>query len=170
MFARGNPDAEVCFIGEAPGPSEDAAGQPFVGAAGQLLDRMITAMGLSQDEVYITTLCRCRPPGDRAPSTDEMATCIPYLHEQLAVTRPRVIVALGATATKGLLSTALGIRALRGTWKLYRGATPLMPTYHPAYLLRENEAGRLDAKREVWKDLQAVLERLGRSLPPRGKS
>jgi uracil-DNA glycosylase family 4 len=169
VFARGNPDADLCFIGEAPGADEDEQGSPFVGRAGQLLDRMIAAMGLQQDEVYITNICRCRPPGNRTPSAEEMSACMPYLHEQLALVQPRVIVALGATATKGLLQTSLGIRALRGTWKLYRRTTPVMPTYHPAYLLRETEAGRLDAKRDVWKDLQAVLERLGRPIPSRGK-
>jgi DNA polymerase len=172
VFARGNPDAELCFIGEAPGADEDDQGLPFVGRAGQLLDRMIGAMGLTQDEVYITNICRCRPPANRTPTPEEMGACLPYLHEQLLLSQPRVIVALGATATKGLLRTALGIKGLRGTWKLYRHGplvVPVMPTYHPAYLLRETEAGRLDAKRDVWKDLQAVLERLGRPIPSRGK-
>ncbi len=169
VFARGNPDAELCFVGEAPGEEEDAQGLPFVGRAGQLLDRMIAAMGIPQEEVYITNLCRCRPPGNRTPTPEEMDACLPYLHEQLALVQPRVIVALGVTASRGLLKTSLGIKALRGTWKLYRGMIPVMPTYHPAYLLRETEAGRLDAKRDVWKDLQAVLERLGRPLPTRGK-
>jgi uracil-DNA glycosylase len=169
VFARGNPNADLCFIGEAPGADEDQLGEPFVGRSGQLLDRMIAGMGMTQDEVYVTNICRCRPPGNRTPTPEEMSACMPYLHEQLALVQPRVIVALGATASKALLATSLGIRALRGTWKLYRGVTPVMPTFHPSYLLRETEAGNLDAKREVWKDLQAVLERLGRSIPQRGK-
>lgn len=169
VFARGNPDAEICFIGDAPGAEEDEQGVPFVGRAGQLLDRMIAAMGLRQEEVYLLNLCRCRPPADRTPKMEEMAACLPYLHEQLALVHPRVIVALGATATKGLFETSIGIKALRGKWKLYRGAIPVMPTYHPAFILKEIEAGRNDARRDVWKDLQVVLERLGRPIPSRGK-
>lgn len=167
-FARGNPSASICFVGEAPGADEDAQGIPFVGRAGQLLDRMIVAMGLTPDEVYMTNVCKCRPPKNRTPTPDEMGACMPYLHEQIALVQPRVIVALGATATKGLLSSSLGIKAQRGTWKLYRGSIPVMPTYHPAYLLRQAEAGDRSAKREAWADLKAVMERLGRPVGKTG--
>jgi uracil-DNA glycosylase len=163
VFARGNPLSELCFIGEGPGADEDEQGLPFVGRAGQLLDRMIAAMGFGRDDVYICNVVRCRPPQNRTPTPEEMATCIPYLHEQIALAQPKAIVALGATAAKGLLGVGMGIRAMRGQWRLYRATIPVMPTFHPAYLLREPTA-----KREVWTDLQAVLERLGRPLPKRG--
>jgi uracil-DNA glycosylase len=124
---------------------------------------MIAAMGFGRDDVYICNVVRCRPPQNRTPTPEEMATCIPYLHEQIALAQPKAIVALGATAAKGLLGVGMGIRAMRGQWRLYRATIPVMPTFHPAYLLREPTA-----KREVWTDLQAVLERLGRPLPKRG--
>jgi len=169
VFARGNPNARLVFVGEGPGAEEDAQGLPFVGAAGQLLDRMITAMGFGLDEVYICNVVKCRPPSNRKPEPQEMHACLPYLHEQLALTNPEVIVALGATAMVGLLdwvdagASAPGISRLRGTWKLYQGRIPVMPTFHPAYLLRSP-----DKKREVWSDLQAVMRRMGRE-PPRPK-
>lgn len=169
VFARGNPNADLFFVGDAPSKEEDELGRPFVGPSGELLDRMITAMGLQQNEVYITNICRCCPSNSRVPSMEEMTACIPFLHEQIALIQPRVIVALGATATKGLLQTSVGIKGLRGTWKLYRRAIPVMPTFHPSFLLKESNAGRVDAKRDVWKDLQAVLERLGKPIPSRGK-
>lgn len=167
-FSRGTHGATVAFIGEAPGMDEDAQGVSFVGRAGVLLDRMIVAMGLTLDEVYMTNVCKCRPPKNRTPTPEEMGACMPYLREQIALVQPRVIVALGATAAKGLLGSTAGIRALRGAWKLYDRSIPLMPTYHPAYLLRETEAGNLDAKRDVWRDLQAVMERLGRPVAKTG--
>jgi DNA polymerase len=163
VFARGNPAAEVCFVGEGPGADEDAAGFPFVGKAGQLLDRMIAAMGYQRDDVYICNIVKCRPPNNRKPEPDEMGKCLPYLREQLDLVAPKVIVALGATAVEGLLGAGGGITRLRGQWKLYR-AVPVMPTFHPAYLLRNP-----DAKREVWADLQAVLKHLGRS-PAAGRT
>jgi uracil-DNA glycosylase family 4 len=162
VFARGNPRAEVCFVGEGPGADEDAQGFPFVGKAGQLLDRMIEAMGFTRDDVYVCNIVKCRPPDNRKPEPEEMAACIPYLHEQLELVDPEVIVALGATAVQGLFATSEGITRLRGRWKLYRGRVPVMPTFHPAFLLR-NPA----AKREVWDDLQAVLRQMGRSPPAR---
>lgn len=162
VFSRGHHTASVMFVGEAPGADEDEQGLPFVGRAGQLLDRMTLAMGLQPGEAYLANICRCRPLRNRIPTDEEMATCAPYLHEQIALVQPRVIVALGATATKGLLNSKVGIKALRGHWKLYNGEIPVMPTYHPAFLLRETEAGNLNAKREVWRDLQQVMERLGR--------
>jgi len=162
VFARGTGSAGLCFVGEGPGADEDAQGLPFVGKAGQLLDRMIEAMGFDRDEVYVCNVVKCRPPENRKPELDEMAACSPYLTEQLELVAPRVIVALGATAVQGLLGTSEGITRMRGNWKSYRGQIDVMPTFHPAYLLR-NPA----AKREVWEDLQEVLRRMGRSIPAR---
>lgn len=162
VFARGTGSAGLCFVGEGPGADEDAQGEPFVGAAGQLLDKMIEAMGFSRDEVYVANIVKCRPPKNRKPEPDEMAQCLPYLERQLAILSPEVIVALGATAVQGLLGTSEGITRLRGKWKLYKGRIAVMPTFHPAYLLRTPSA-----KREVWADLQAVLRQMGRQLPPR---
>jgi uracil-DNA glycosylase family 4 len=165
VFARGNPDARLCFVGEAPGVDEDAQGEPFVGRAGQLLDRMIGAMGLSsQHDVYICNIIKCRPPGNRRPLPEEIATCIPYLHEQLALVSPRAIVALGNTAVGALLDTRLGITKLRGRWQRYRDSIPVMPTYHPSYLLRPSPQQN-DAKRQAWEDLQLVMKELGLPLP-----
>jgi DNA polymerase len=161
-FGVGSIDAQLMFVGEAPGADEDEQGEPFVGKAGQLLTRIIQATGLSRADVYIANILKCRPDtpgqsaGNRKPTSDEMATCIPYLHEQIDLIRPKVIMALGATAVEGLLGKTLGITKLRGTWKTYRG-TPLMPTYHPAYLLR-NQA--MSEKRKVWEDMLAVMEKL----------
>jgi DNA polymerase len=162
VFGVGSIDAQLMFVGEAPGADEDEQGEPFVGKAGQLLTKIIQATGLSRADVYIANILKCRPDtsgqsaGNRKPTSDEMATCIPYLHEQIDLIRPKVIVALGATAVEGLLGKTIGITKLRGTWKTYRG-TPLMPTYHPAYLLR-NQA--MSEKRKVWEDMLAVMEKL----------
>jgi DNA polymerase len=164
VFARGNPTADLCFIGEGPGADEDEQGFPFVGKAGQLLDRMIAAMGFLRDDVYVCNIVKCRPPNNRKPEPAEMDACKPYLREQLELVAPKVIVALGATAVEGLLGVSGGITRMRGQWKLYR-TIPVMPTFHPAYLLRTPAA-----KREVWTDLQAVLKQLGRPLPPAGRS
>ena len=165
VFARGNPDARLCFVGEAPGADEDAQGAPFVGRAGQLLDRMIGAMGLSPaNDVYICNIIKCRPPGNRRPLPEEIATCIPYLHEQIGLVSPRVIVALGNTAVGALLDTRLGITKLRGRWQRYGNGTPVMPTYHPSYLLRPSPQQN-DAKRQAWEDLQLVMKELGLPLP-----
>jgi DNA polymerase len=169
VFARGNPESPLCFVGEAPGADEDAQGLPFVGKAGQLLDRMIAAMGLSPEkDVYICNILKCRPPGNRRPTPQESETCIPYLHTQLEVIKPRVIVALGNTAVAALLDTTIGITKLRGQWKLYRGHTLVMPTYHPSYLLRPSEQ-LAEAKRQAWEDLQLVMKELGLALPARAK-
>ncbi len=167
VFSRGNPEAKLCFIGEAPGADEDAQGVPFVGRAGQLLDKMIQAMGLDPaKDVYVCNIIKCRPPGNRRPEPDEVATCIPYLHEQIARIDPKVIVALGNTSVAALLGTKLGITKVRGSWKLYRGKIPVMPTYHPSYLLRPS-AQQSEAKRQAWEDLQAVMKELGLSRPTR---
>jgi len=162
VFHRGNPASEVAFVGEGPGMEEDLGGEPFVGPAGQLLDKMIVAMGYRRDDVYICNIVKCRPPNNRKPEPDEMSTCMPYLTAQLSVVRPKVIVALGATAVQGMLGTSEGITRLRGTWKLHKG-TPVMPTFHPAYLLRQP-----NAKREVWSDLKEVMRFLHRPVPERG--
>ncbi len=162
VFGVGNIDSPLMFIGEAPGADEDEQGEPFVGAAGQLLTKIIGAAGLSRADVYIANILKCRPDtpgqtsGNRKPTPAEMATCIPYLHEQIDLIRPKVIVALGATAVEGLLGKTVGITKLRGNWQTYRD-TPLMPTYHPAYLLRNQS---LANKREVWEDMLAVMEKL----------
>ena len=163
VFGVGNMDSQLMFVGEAPGADEDAQGEPFVGRAGELLTKMIQAMGLKRSDVYIANILKCRPDtpnqaaGNRKPTAEEMTTCIPYLHEQIDLIGPRVIVALGGTAIEGLLGKTIGITKLRGQWQTYRG-TPLMPTYHPAYLLR-NQAMR--EKRNVWEDMLAVMEKLG---------
>jgi DNA polymerase len=160
VFARGEGTSGLCFVGEGPGFDEDQQGFPFVGKAGQLLDRMIAAMGFERDEVYVANIVKCRPPNNRKPELDEMAACVPYLTEQLELIAPQVIVALGATAVQGLLGTSEGITRMRGRWRLYKGRIPVMPTFHPAYLLRTPAA-----KREVWDDLQAVLKHMGRPVP-----
>ena len=162
VFGVGSLEAELMFIGEAPGADEDEQGEPFVGKAGQLLTKIIQAMGLSRDAVYIANILKCRPDtpgqsaGNRKPTPEEMQTCIPFLHEQIDLIRPKVVVALGATAVEGLLGKTIGITKLRGTWKTYRGI-PLMPTYHPAYLLRNQAPSE---KRRVWEDMLQVMDRL----------
>lgn len=163
VFGVGDINASLMFVGEAPGADEDAQGEPFVGAAGQLLTRIIQTMGLTRQTVYIGNILKCRPDtpgqnsGNRKPTADEMQTCIPYLHAQIDLIQPKVLVALGATAVEGLLGKTEGITRLRGRWQTYRGI-PLMPTFHPSYLLR-NQA--LTEKRKVWEDMLAVMERLG---------
>lgn len=163
VFGVGSVDAELMFVGEAPGADEDRQGEPFVGAAGQLLTKIIQTMGLSRETVYIGNILKCRPDtpgqasGNRKPTPEEMKTCIPYLHSQIDIIRPRALVALGATAVEGLLGNIGGITKVRGHWREYRGI-PLMPTFHPAYLLR-NMA--LSEKRKVWEDMLQVMERLG---------
>lgn len=159
VFGAGNPRAELVFVGEGPGRDEDAQGLPFVGRAGKLLTSMIEAMGLRREDVYICNVVKCRPPENRKPESDEVATCSPFLFRQLDVIQPKAIVCLGATAAQALLKTVDSISRYRGTWFDYRG-TKLMATYHPAYLLR-NPA----AKGEVWKDLQKVMAHLGLTPP-----
>jgi DNA polymerase len=160
VFGVGNPRAELMFIGEAPGADEDEQGEPFVGRAGQLLTKIIEAMGMKREEVYIANVLKCRPPDNRKPLPDEMANCLPYLLRQIELVQPKVIVALGATAMQGLLNIEQGITKLRGTWYQFHDI-PIMPTFHPAYLLRNPPA-----KAPVWKDMKAVVAKLGRELPP----
>ena len=158
---QGNPRPEILFVGEAPGADEDRSGLAFVGRAGQLLTKMIEAMGYMREEVFIANIAKCRPPDNRPPLPEEMAACIPYLKAQIALLKPKVIVALGATAVKGMMNLEQGITKLRGKWLLFDGIQ-FMPTYHPSYLLRNPSA-----KKEVWEDLQEVLRFLGRKPPSR---
>ncbi|HEY0714129.1 MAG TPA: uracil-DNA glycosylase [Polyangia bacterium] len=154
VFGVGNPNAELVFVGEAPGGDEDIQGEPFVGAAGQLLTKMIAAMGFARSDVYICNVIKCRPPNNRNPEPDEVAACEPFLKAQLAALRPRMIVTLGKFASQSICREQTPITRLRGNLRVYEGI-PVMPTYHPAYLLRTPEA-----KREAWADLQAVLAQL----------
>jgi DNA polymerase len=147
------------FIGEAPGADEDARGEPFVGRAGQLLTKIIEAMGMKRNEVYIANVLKCRPPENRTPLPDETLNCLPYLEKQIELIHPKVIVALGATALRALLDIQIGITKMRGNWYNYRDI-PIMPTFHPAYLLRNPPA-----KKAVWQDMKAVLAKLGREVP-----
>ncbi len=169
VFSRGNPFAELCFIGEGRGADEDRLGEPFVGAAGQLLDKMIAAMGYGRDEVYICNIVKCRPPNNRKPEPVEIAACKSYLVQQVQLCKPKYIVALGTTAIQGLLNTTEGITKLRGKWKNYQGI-PVMPTYHPSYLVRmesKNKEQWMDLRKQVWEDLKQVMVSLGKTPPPR---
>lgn len=155
VFGVGSPKARLVFVGEAPGEDEDLQGEPFVGKAGQLLTKMIVAMGLSREDVYICNTVKCRPPNNRNPEPDELAACEPFLKGQLSALKAEVIVTLGKFAAQALLRDATPISRLRGEWRAYAGI-PLMPTFHPAYLLRSpGEKGK------VWGDLQAVMKKLG---------
>jgi uracil-DNA glycosylase family 4 len=171
VFGTGDPNAELMFIGEGPGADEDAQGLPFVGRAGQLLNNMITAMGLKREQVYIANIVKCRPPGNRTPERDECDTCSPFLMRQIRVVRPKVIVALGATAAKNLLGLNDSMASLRGRFYDFSPKGSLMDapfdcklavTYHPAFLLRDPRQ-----KAETWKDLQMVMKYLGLKPPPR---
>lgn len=150
VFGSGNPNADLMFVGEAPGSDEDEQGVPFVGRAGQLLTKIIEAIGLTRDDVYIANVIKCRPPGNRNPEPDEVATCEPFLFQQIDSIKPKVIVALGTFAAHTLLKTDVPISRIRGKLHDYRGAQ-LIPTFHPAYLLRSPER-----KREVWEDMKLV--------------
>ena len=166
VFGAGNPHAELMFVGEAPGADEDEQGEPFVGRAGQMLTKIITAMGFTREEVYIGNVLKCRPDmptgrsGNRKPRPEEMRACLPWLERQIELIGPKVLVALGATAIEGLLGIAEPIGGLRGRWLEFHGIA-LMPTYHPAYLLRNQS---LTEKRKVWEDMLKVLEKLGRPV------
>jgi DNA polymerase len=162
VFGVGNPSAELVFVGEGPGADEDVQGEPFVGRAGQLLTKMIEAMGFSRSQVYIANVVKCRPPGNRDPEPDEIEACEPFLKAQIAAIRPRVIVALGRFAVQTLLRDTTPISRQRGRWREYEGVK-LMPTFHPAYLLR-NPA----EKKPAWDDLQLVMKEFGKAPPGRG--
>jgi DNA polymerase len=171
VFAVGNPDSPLMLVGEAPGAEEEKQGEPFVGPAGQLLDKMLVAMGLDRGGVYISNLCKFRPAisggaqgsGNRAPTAAEMEACVEFVREEIAIIRPRVIVALGATASEGLLGRKVAITRERGQWQTFEGI-PLMLTLHPSYLLRAAQEGPVRGnaeKRKAWEDLLAVMDRLG---------
>jgi len=163
VFGVGNPHAELMLVGEAPGADEDKQGEPFVGRAGELLTKIINAMGLSRDDVYIANVLKCRPdmpkgaPGNRPPTPLEMQRCLPYLRQQIAIIQPRALVALGKTAMAGLTGTDESMSAMRGRWFSFENI-PLLPTYHPSYLLRN---GSNTEKRKVWEDMMLVMEKLG---------
>jgi uracil-DNA glycosylase family 4 len=151
VFGVGNPSADLMFVGEAPGADEDMQGEPFVGRAGQLLTKIIEAIDLRREDVYIANVIKCRPPGNRAPEPDEVATCEPFLFQQIDTIRPRIIVALGTHAAHALLKTDAPISRLRGRVHDFRGGIKLIPTFHPAFLLRSP-----DRKRDVWEDMKKV--------------
>lgn len=155
VFGSGNPQAKLVFVGEGPGQEEDQQGEPFVGAAGQLLTKIIQAMNLGRDDVYICNIIKCRPPGNRNPAPDEIAACSPFLDRQLAAIRPGFICALGTFAAQTLLASTVPISKLRGKFYSYRGVR-VMPTYHPAFLLRNPER-----KRDVWADIQKLMREVG---------
>jgi uracil-DNA glycosylase family 4 len=163
VFGEGRADAEILFVGEAPGADEDVQGRPFVGKAGQLLTKIIEAMGLRREDVFIANVLKCRPPENRDPAPDEVSACLPALQEQVEIIGPKVIVALGGHSYRALTGAAFGgITSVRGKFSAYRGI-PVMPTFHPAYLLR-NES----EKRKVWEDMKKVLAKLGRAAPGKG--
>jgi len=168
VFGEGNPDADLVFVGEGPGAEEDRTGRPFVGRAGELLTKMIDAMGMSREDVFICNIIKCRAPGNRSPAPEEAAACWDYLMRQLQIIQPRVIVTLGNPATQNLLDTKVGITRMRGTWQklpmIADGLTGIdvMPTFHPAFLLRQYS---LDNRKKVWGDLQEVMKLLGIEPP-----
>ena len=162
VFGEGNDcEPDIMFVGEGPGADEDEQGRPFVGKAGQLLTKMIEAMGYQRDQVYIANIVKCRPPGNRKPLPEEIERCLPYLRQQVQCIRPKFLIGLGGTAMEGLLGKPVGITRMRGVWQEYEGIK-LMPTFHPSYLLRD-----ASKKKEAWQDLQSVLSELGRKPPPR---
>jgi DNA polymerase len=165
VFGEGDPEAAIFFIGEGPGENEDLQGRPFVGRAGELLNKMIAGMGLKREQVFIANIVKCRPPGNRTPGPDEVAACTPYLVRQLEIVRPRVIVTLGLPATRYMLETKLSMGQMRGQWQNWRGIR-LMPTYHPAFLLRSYTPQNRQA---VWNDLKAVMSEVGLCLRARGE-
>jgi uracil-DNA glycosylase len=172
VFGVGDPAAELMFVGEAPGADEDIKGEPFVGRAGELLTRIIETMGFQRSGVYIANVLKCRPnippgtPGNRQPTPVEMETCLPYLRQQIELIQPKVMVALGGTAMRGLFGKAEAMKDMRGRWHSF-GSIPVMATFHPSYLLR-NQA--LSEKRKVWEDMLKVLERLGHPINERQKN
>jgi DNA polymerase len=160
VFAAGQAGAEICFIGEAPGADEDAQGEPFVGAAGQLLNKIIAACGLRREDVYICNIIKCRPPGNRTPLPTEAANCRGYLEEQIRLVRPKVIVALGSTAACNLLGTKVSIGKLRGMFHEFQDI-PVICTYHPAFLLPHRSP---EKKKDVWEDMKKLMARLGKPV------
>jgi uracil-DNA glycosylase family 4 len=166
VFGVGAVDPEVCFIGEAPGGDEDRLGEPFVGAAGQLLNRILAACGMTREEVYICNILKCRPPGNRTPRPDEAANCREYLDRQLALVRPKYICCLGGCAAQNLLGTTAPLGKLRGRFHDYNGI-PVLCTYHPAFLLPHRQP---EKKKDVWEDMKMLLARMGKPVPtPQGR-
>jgi uracil-DNA glycosylase len=163
VFGVGAIDPELCFVGEAPGATEDQRGEPFVGEAGQLLNRIIAACGMKREDVYIMNICKCRPPGNRLPTTAEAGNCREYLERQIELVRPKFLCALGACAAQNLLGTTQGIGKLRGRFHDFKGI-PVMCTYHPAFLLPGRSPHK---KKDVWEDMKKLLERMGRPVPQR---
>jgi DNA polymerase len=161
VFGVGPLDPDLCFIGEAPGETEDAQGEPFVGVAGQLLDRIIAAMGMRRNEIFICNILRCRPPGNRLPNAEEASNCREWLEQTLELVRPRIVCALGGCAAQNLLGSTLGIGRLRGRFHDYKGI-PVLCTYHPAFLLPHRSPER---KKDVWEDMKKLLARMGRPVP-----
>jgi DNA polymerase len=172
VFGVGNPSADLMFVGEAPGADEDLRGEPFVGRAGELLTRIIETMGFKRSDVYIANVLKCRPnmpkgsSGNRQPTPEEMQTCLPYLRDQIEIIQPKVMVALGGVAMRGLFGTVEPMKSLRGRWHTF-GNIPVMATFHPSYLLR-NQA--LTEKRKVWEDMLQVLERLDLPITQRQRN
>jgi len=164
VFGVGPIGAEICFIGEAPGADEDRQGEPFVGPAGQLLNKIIVACGMKREEVYICNILRCRPPGNRTPRSEEAANCRGFLDRTLDIIGPKYIVCLGAVAANNLLDTKMSIGKMRGRFWDYHGI-PVVCTYHPSYLLRSQADGNLTPKRQVWEDMQMLLKRMDRPIP-----
>jgi uracil-DNA glycosylase len=163
VFADGTIPVELCLVGEAPGGDEDAQGKPFVGAAGQLLNKILAACGLRREEVYICNILKCRPPGNRTPKPEEAEHCREYLTGQIELVQPKFICALGGCAAQNLLQTTRGIGQLRGRFHDYRGI-PVLCTYHPSYLLPHRYPAK---KRDVWEDMKLLMSRMGRTIPPR---
>jgi DNA polymerase len=161
VFGVGAVGPELCFIGEAPGADEDAQGEPFVGAAGQLLNRIIAACGMKREDVYICNIIKCRPPGNRTPQADEAANCSEFLIRQLELVKPKYICCLGSTAARYLLNTTAALGQLRGRFHDYHGI-PVLCTYHPAYLLPHRAPQK---KKDVWDDMKMLLARMGRPVP-----
>ncbi|QEL18096.1 uracil-DNA glycosylase [Limnoglobus roseus] len=166
VFGVGPDRPDICFIGEAPGADEDRQGEPFVGKAGQLLNRIITAAGLKREEIYICNVLKCRPPNNRTPAVDECKNCRPYLDRQLELLQPKVILCLGNVPTKNLLNTATGITRMRGQVYKYNGV-PVVCTYHPSYIMRLEGQGEAErkAKLECWEDMKLMLKQIGREVP-----
>jgi uracil-DNA glycosylase len=164
VFSDGSPDVELCLVGEAPGADEDAQGKPFVGAAGQLLNKILAACGLRREEVYICNVLKCRPPGNRTPKPEEADHCREYLTRQIELVRPKFICALGGCAAQNLLQTTRGLGQLRGKFHDFHGI-PVLVTYHPSYLLPHRYPAK---KRDVWEDMKLLMQRMGRTIPPRG--
>lgn len=161
VFGEGDADALLMFIGEGPGETEDNTGRPFVGRAGEMLNKWIAAMGLRREQVYIANIVKCRPPGNRVPAPDEVVTCTPFLERQIEIIRPKVIVTLGLPATQHMIQEKVTMGRVRGTWKNFRGIR-LMPTFHPAYVLRQYTS---QTRAAVWNDLQMVMQELGLPIP-----